>query len=448
MVDILRPILQLLVVIPGTILAVVPVKSSLKYPFKPFIGMLIALLLLLCILGGVLSYVLNITTTASLLCVLTIVTVLYCCSFNVSLWKTISIVLSIVAIFASINSLSRAFNAIFVEAIVEIEPEKWFSLEAGVIYNVCCWFFVLLTYYPGATVARRMIEDQHFAQTWYVFWILPTVIIALNMFMVPTYQTTLYTGRVLQGYILISFLLLIFLLVFYSLFLMMANYLNRNAKLQYENHVLSWQQEKYQNLCEEIEEAKLARHDMRHHFNQLYAMAENDDIEEIKDYLLTAIGRIPIIEQSFCENRAVDSVLSHYCALARQEEIPIHISVDLPTASLSVDEMDLCLILANLLENALEASLMSESKQRRIDVVLWNHLNRLILLQIENFSSVDVEENNGNFLSTKRNGNGRGIQSVRRLAEKNGGVGDFSYQNGLFTAKIMLRCNHIEKEKS
>lgn len=70
------------------------------------------------------------------------------------------------------------------------------------------------------------------------------------------------------------------------------------------------------------------------------------------------------------------------------------------------------------------------------------------MLQIENFSSVDVEENNGKFLSTKRKGNGRGIQSVRRLAEKNGGVSDFSYQNGVFTAKIMLRCNHIEKGKS
>lgn len=392
MIEVLRPILQLLVVIPGAVLAIVPVKRSLKYPFKPFVCMMILLLLLLCVLGGLLSYVLNITTAAPLFGVLTIAMASYCCSFNVSLWKTVSIALSIVAIFASINSLSRAFNAIFVEPIVGIEPDKWFSLEAGVIYNACCWFFVLLTYYPGATVARRMIEDQHFAQTWYVFWILPTVIIALNIFMVPTYQTTLYTGRVLQGYFLISFLLLIFLLVFYSLFLMMANYLNRNAKLQYENHMLSLQQEKYDNLCGAIEEAKLARHDMRHHFNQLFVMAENDDIEGIKAYLSTAIDRMPIFEQSFCKNRAVDSVLSHYCALARKDNIPIQFSVDLPAAPLSVDEMDLCLILANLLENALEASLMSDSSRRRIDVALWNHLNRLILIQVENFSSVHVEE--------------------------------------------------------
>lgn len=88
MIEVLRPILQLLVVIPGAMLAIAPVKGSLKYPIKPFVVTLMSLLLFLCILGSSLSYVLNITTTVPLLCVLTIVMTLYCCSFNVSLWKT------------------------------------------------------------------------------------------------------------------------------------------------------------------------------------------------------------------------------------------------------------------------------------------------------------------------------------------------------------------------
>lgn len=42
-------------------------------------------------------------------------------------------------------------------------------------------------------------RDENFAQTWYVFWVLPLVFIALNLFMIPKYADTLYTGRVLQG---------------------------------------------------------------------------------------------------------------------------------------------------------------------------------------------------------------------------------------------------------
>lgn len=43
------------------------------------------------------------------------------------------------------------------------------------------------------------------------------------------------------------------------------------------------------------------------------------------------------------------------------------------------------------------------------------------------------------FLSSKRNENGIGIQSVRHIVEKTGGGCDFTYDNGIFTAKIMLR---------
>ena len=45
MIEVLRPILQLLVVIPGAMLAIAPVKGSLKYPIKPFVVTLMSLLL-------------------------------------------------------------------------------------------------------------------------------------------------------------------------------------------------------------------------------------------------------------------------------------------------------------------------------------------------------------------------------------------------------------------
>ena len=65
----------------------------------------------------------------------------------------------------------------------------------------------------------------------------------------------------------------------------MANSLNRNARLQQENYLLSIQQERYTNLCNAIEETCQARHDMRHHFLQLSSMAEAGDLEKIKEYL-------------------------------------------------------------------------------------------------------------------------------------------------------------------
>lgn len=43
------------------------------------------------------------------------------------------------------------------------------------------------------------------------------------------------------------------------------------------------------------------------------------------------------------------------------------------------------------------------------------------------------------YKSAKRKGNGVGIQSVRRIAERNGGACSFIHQDNVFTAKVMLR---------
>ena len=101
--------------------------------------------------------------------------------------------------------------------------------------------------------------------------------------MIPKYRSTLYTGRILQCYIVFSLVSLIILLLFYAMFLMMAVSLNRNARLQQENHFLSLQQERYENLCMAIEEARQARHDIRHHFVQLSSLAEQGDMEKLKN---------------------------------------------------------------------------------------------------------------------------------------------------------------------
>lgn len=171
----------------------------------------------------------------------------------------------------------------------------------------------------------------------------------------------------------------------------MANSLNRNARLQQENYLLSIQQERYTNLCNAIEETRQARHDMRHHFLQLSSMAEAGDLETIKEYLYNVTQKIPTMHMHFCE------------------------------------------------KNALEASLKTAKFRQRIDIKLYRHASNLILIQIENAFDGKIQQNHGIFLSSKRNQNGIGIQSVRHIVEKTGGGCDFTYDNGIFTAKIMLR---------
>ena len=219
--------------------------------------------------------------------------------------------MSACAVFACINSLCRAINAAMLAGLPQAQAAPWFCLRAVICYQVICWLFAAASFYPATHAVRRMVEDENFAQTWYVFWVLPLVFIALNLFMIPKYADTLYTGRVLQGYIVISIALLFLMLFFNAIFLLMAISINRNVRLQQENQLLSMQQQRYESLKAAIEEARQARHDLRHQLCQLAALAEEGNLEKIKAYLSGAVSRIPSLELHFCENRAADGVVEY-----------------------------------------------------------------------------------------------------------------------------------------
>lgn len=435
---IIRPILELTVILPGMLLAYLPVKAYLKQSPPKLFGWLFPLLAALCILGGTLCYFLQIPTGFLLLPLLLFSLFLYHRTLRVSLWKSGSIFLAVCAVFACVNSFSRAINAIMTASLNLTKNELWFCAGAGLLYNLICLLFLLAAWFPASHLVRTMVEDENFAQTWYVFWILPLVFIGLNLFMVPRYRITLYTGRVLQGYIVISLVLLLILVLFYALFLLMANSLNRNARLQQENHFLSLQQARYENLRSSIEEARQARHDMRHHFLQLSSLAEQGDQEKIKAYLSNVTSKIPSQSLHFCENQAADSVVGYYSALASRESIPFDARIAIPE-HINLDEVNMCLVLSNLLENAMEASLKTAPQRRSIQVTACLHHTSLLLIQVENAYDGNITEKNHIFQSSKRKGNGIGIQSVRHICEKNGGDSNFTYESGIFTAQIMLR---------
>lgn len=105
----------------------------------------------------------------------------------------------------------------------------------------------------------------------------------------------------MQGYIVISVSLLVLLLIFYALLYFIAKSLNRNNKLAQKNQFLNMQRAQYDALKVAIEETRQARHDMRHHFAVLNALAEQKNWEELEKYLSSASQNIPDTELVLCK---------------------------------------------------------------------------------------------------------------------------------------------------
>ena len=183
MKDILRPILELLVVLPGLLLGYFPVKTYLKQSPGRLAAWLFPLMACLCIGSGLACYRLHASTVFALAGVALAAICLYTRTLTISLWKSGTIALAVCAVFACVNSLSRAVSAAIIRNLQPPPDGPWLCLGACVFYNAVCWIIVLAAYYPATHTVRAMVEDDNFAQTWYVFWVLPLAFILLNLFM-------------------------------------------------------------------------------------------------------------------------------------------------------------------------------------------------------------------------------------------------------------------------
>ena len=136
MKDVLRPVLELTVVFPGLLLAYFPVGSYLKLPPAKLAAGAVPLLLGLCLGGGLLCYHFGISTAFSVLLITLTAIFLYRRTLRISLWKSGTIALAVCAVFACLNSLSRAVGtAITIR--LQLPPDKpWFCFSACIFYNV------------------------------------------------------------------------------------------------------------------------------------------------------------------------------------------------------------------------------------------------------------------------------------------------------------------------
>lgn len=428
------PALELMVLLPGILLAYLPMKQHLKIRPLRLAGLTIPLLLLLCAVGGGICCFFSVNPRWLFLPVAAVAGFFYVHTLKITLWKSISVFLAVCAAFSCLRGTATAIDSI-------LNPGNtglMLSPNAILAWNLMCWLFTFLAWYPATHAARELLEDNAFAPTWYVFWILPLLFIGLNQFLIPVYPGILQQGRMIEIYIVISLALLFLLLLFYGLFYLMASSLNKNDLLRQENQFLSMQQARYDNLRAAIEETREARHDMRHHFDTLLSLTNRKEWNKLTKYLSDARGEIPDMELHLCNNAAADGVAGHYGLLCHKHDIPFSVQLDLPEI-LPVPEIDLCLVLSNLLENALEASLKTEPAKRNIQVQAYLHSGHMVLLTVENAFNGKIKESGGIFQSSKRQGDGVGIQSIRRIAEKNGGYSRFFYEDGVFRANVMLR---------
>lgn len=180
------------------------------------------------------------------------------------------------------------------------------------------------------------------------------------------------------------------------------------------------------------------RHDYRNHLQTMKGYAAQGDLEAVRRYLDeldTELARIsPMLKTG---NPMADAILGSKISLACAQSIQVVADANIPVA-LTTPELDLCTILGNLFDNAIEASLALPPDERMIRVYMDMKGMRLYIC-FTNLTAVGKQnKTGGRFASTKGIGRGLGQKRIDDIVARYGGWVDRNSEDGAFTTEILL----------
>lgn len=180
------------------------------------------------------------------------------------------------------------------------------------------------------------------------------------------------------------------------------------------------------------------RHDYRNHIQTVRALAENGDLDAVKKYLDGLELDLNTVDTVIKTGNAMaDAILNSKISLARAKKIEVHVDAHIPV-KLKMSELDLCVILGNLFDNAIEASMKLPENGRMIRVYM-DMKNTQLYISFTNFTAAGKLQKIGKvFRTSKGKGHGFGLVRIDEIVERLGGYLSRNLEEGAFTTEILI----------
>ncbi len=202
--------------------------------------------------------------------------------------------------------------------------------------------------------------------------------------------------------------------------------------------------EYYKLLRKNYDESRIMIHDIKHHINVLKQLSVDSTDTELKKYI------DKLSENEFRDNRRImtgskiiDVVVYQKSELCKDRSIKFSFEPNNINFGF-VEEPDICSILSNLLDNAIEAAEKSEEKTIRL---VFHSQGKMYFIDIENSCDIEPHISNGRLITTKqgKNGHGMGMYSVEKILKKYKGDSDCEYIKSSRTFHISTMMYQAEQ---
>ncbi|MDE7230486.1 MAG: GHKL domain-containing protein [Oscillospiraceae bacterium] len=257
------------------------------------------------------------------------------------------------------------------------------------------------------------------------------------------YVTSVYTDLLSGGYPVVVEFMPFVCCAAYLVFL-----LYNSAEEQKHSQLLQVQKSLDLQLSQSVREinalresqalASQYRHDMRHHLQYVLSCIKNGQEEQAQEYISGICHEIEAQKvHQYCENEAANLIISAFAKRAKSANINMNVQGSLSSSNI-ISDSDLCVLLSNALENAVNACrpFAAEGKACVIDLRFYERDNKLFL-QLTNPCGEGIRFENDIPVSDHPN-HGIGVQSICAIVKRYGGIYAFLVQDGRFILRLSL----------
>lgn len=218
-----------------------------------------------------------------------------------------------------------------------------------------------------------------------------------------------------------------------------SSYMAEGIYAQMERAHLRLQQNYYEELDQNQKQIRRLRHDLNSQLGVAGSLLAEGKVEEAKAYFAHLSSYVKAGSRRFCKNSLVNAVLNARYDVILEEKIDEFFNIDID-GILSIDDVSLCTIFANTLDNAIEACRKLPEESRKISVKARYSENRYFSYEIANTKCNRIETKNGRFLSDKGDSSlhGMGLYSVKEIVARYEGFIDISYTDTEFKVVILI----------
>lgn len=215
-----------------------------------------------------------------------------------------------------------------------------------------------------------------------------------------------------------------------------------SAKVEYELQMidLNYKKQYAENIKSQHEEIRRIRHDMKQSYQVLQQFVVENKFNELAEYLPQICEQINKISSAVDTNHSIiNAILNTKLSLAKSQGIKTLCSSVKQIHAEKIEEIDLCHLIGNMMDNAIEATLKISSEKTKYVEVSITERNAMILITVRNsYEDVLIDEGLNTSKDNKAN-HGFGIKTIRKIAKKYQGSADFYIEGDLFCCSVMLQ---------